>query len=76
MPLVDFTLAADEQGGTITVGPAGATVITVDGGDRPSLEAGMVRPALGPAFLRIRGDLRHYVVFVGTTELVSVAETE
>ena len=40
MPLVDFTLAADEQGGTITVGPAGATVITVDGGDRQPAEPG------------------------------------
>lgn len=76
MPLIDFTLAKDEQGGTITVKPGGASVVTIDGGDRPTLTAGMVRPAMGPVFLGIRGDLPHYLVFVGTTEIGFVPETQ
>lgn len=74
--LIDFTLASDEQGGTIKVKEGGASVVTIDGGDRPSLSAGMVRPTLGPTFLGIRGDLKHYVVFVGTNEIGFVPETQ
>lgn len=76
VPLIDFTLAPDEQAGRITVMEGGASVVTIDGGDRPTLKAGMVRPALGPAFLGIRGDLKHYVVFIGTDEIGFVAATD
>ena len=76
VPLIDFTLAQDEKGGTIRVKKGGATVITIDGGDRPSLKAGLVRPALGPATLKIRGDLRHYMLFIGTKEIGFVSENE
>ena len=58
VPLIDFTLAKDEQGGTIKVKKGGATVVTIDGGERPKLPGGLVRPALGPATLAIRGDAR------------------
>lgn len=76
VPLVDFTLATDELGGTIKVKEGGATVVTIDGGDRPVLPAGMVRPTLGPVFLAIRGELKHYIVFIGTTEIGFVNENE
>lgn len=76
VPLIDFTLAKDEKGGTIKVRDGGATVVTIDGGDRPKLPAGMVRPVLGPATLAIRGDLPHYMLFVGTKEIGFVSENE
>jgi hypothetical protein len=76
VPLIDFTLAQDEKGGTIKVKKGGATVITIDGGDRPLLKAGMVRPALGPATLKIRGELQHYMLFIGTKEIGFVSENE
>jgi hypothetical protein len=74
--LIDFTLAMDEQGGTIKVKEGGANVITLDGGDRPALAAGTVRPVLGPATLAIRGDLPHYLMFIGTDELGFVSSNE
>ena len=67
--LIDFTLAANEVGGTIKVKDGGASVVTIDGGDRPSLAAGLVRPVLGTATLAIRGTKPHYLLFVGTKEL-------
>jgi len=76
VPLIDFTLAQDEKGGTIKVKKDGATVITIDGGDRPTLKAGLVRPALGPATLKIRGELPHYMLFIGTKEIGFVSENE
>jgi hypothetical protein len=76
VPLIDFTLAKEEQGGTIKVKDGGATVVTIDGGERPKLPAGLVRPALGPATLKIRGDLPHYMLFVGTKEIGFVSENE
>ncbi len=74
--LIDFTLAMDEKAGTIRVKDGGATVVTIDGGERPKLPAGLVRPALGPATLKIRGDLPHYVMFIGTKEIGFVNENE
>jgi hypothetical protein len=74
--LIDFTLAKDEKAGTIRVKDGGATVVTIDGGDRPKLPAGLVRPALGPATLKIRGDLPHYMMFIGTKEIGFVSENE
>lgn len=76
VPLIEFTLAKDEQGGTIKVKEGGATVVTIDGGERPSLPAGLVRPVLGPATLKIRGDLPHYMLFIGTKEIGFVSENE
>ena len=68
--MIEFTLAANEVGGIIEVNnPSGASVVTLDGGDRPLLPFGMVRPVLGQAFLAIRGTTPHYVLFVGTTEI-------
>lgn len=76
MPLIDFTLPQTEVAGEITVKEGGASVVTADGGDRPTLKAGMVRPALGgmpgtddQLTLAIRGDLPHYLVFIGTKEI-------
>lgn len=76
VPLIDFTLAQEEKAGIIRVKDGGATVVTIDGGERPKLPAGLVRPALGPATLKIRGDLPHYVMFVGTKEIGFVSENE
>jgi hypothetical protein len=78
MPLIDFTLPRTEVAGEITVKDGGASVVTIDGGDRPQLGAGMVRPAIGGQGedvlkLRIRGDLPHYLVFIGTNEIGFVA---
>jgi N-acetylmuramoyl-L-alanine amidase len=75
-PLVDFTLAQDEMVGRITVREGGATVVTLDGGKRPVLKAGLTRPALGPARLAIRPGLDHYVMFIGTSEIGFVAATD
>ena len=76
VPLIDFTLAKDEVAGIIKVKDGGATVVTIDGGERPKLPAGLVRPVLGPATLAIRGDLPHYMLFVGTKEIGFVSENE
>lgn len=76
VPLIDFTLAKNELGGTFKVKEGGASVVTIDGGDRPTLPAGMVRPTVGPVFLGIRGELKHYVVFIGTTEIGFVSENQ
>ena len=76
VPLIDFTLANDEKAGIIRVKDGGATVVTIDGGERPKLPAGLVRPVLGPATLKIRGELPHYVLFIGTNEIGFVSENE
>jgi hypothetical protein len=65
MPLIPFELDATEVGGLITVKADGASVVTVDGGSRPLLKAGMIRPAIGTARLAIRGDAAHYQIWVG-----------
>jgi hypothetical protein len=69
--LIDFTLPTTEVAGEIKVtAAAGASVVTIDGGDRPTLKTGMVRPAFGGTGedvlkLGIRGDVAHYMVYVG-----------
>jgi hypothetical protein len=80
VPLIDFTLPKNEVAGAIKVKEGGASVVTIDGGDRPQLTAGMVRPAIGGApgsddqlRLGIRGALPHYLVFIGTDEIGFVA---
>ena len=76
VPLIDFTLAKNEMAGIIKVKDGGATVVTIDGGERPKLPPGLVRPVLGPATLAIRGDLPHYVLFIGEKEIGFVSENE
>jgi hypothetical protein len=76
VPLIEFTLAKEEMAGIIRVKDGGATVVTIDGGERPKLPPGLVRPVLGPATLKIRGELPHYVLFVGTKEIGFVSENE
>ncbi len=76
VPLIDFTLAKNEMAGMIKVKDGGATVVTIDGGERPKLPPGLVRPVLGPATLKIRGDLPHYMLFVGEKEIGFVSENE
>lgn len=78
VPLIDFTLPRNEIAGTIRVRDGGASVVTIDGGDRPQLAAGMMRPAIGGQGddvlkLGIRGALPHYLVFIGTDEIGFVA---
>lgn len=72
VPLIDFTLPKTEIAGAITVKAGGASVVTIDGGNRPTLPAGMVRPAMGGVpdtddqlRLAIRGKMPHYQVYVG-----------
>ena len=74
--LIDFTLDPNEVGGTFTVRAGGASVVTLDGGERPRLPGGMQRPTIGPAYLDIRPGLRHWLVFIGTTEIGFVLDSD
>jgi hypothetical protein len=62
--MVNFTAPIDEVGGTITTKTATA-VIPIEGGTRPTLKAGVTRPAIGVFTLDDLDDRPSYLMLVG-----------
>jgi hypothetical protein len=65
MALVKFTPRLPLVGGTVTVNAGGAEVITLDGGARPTVSAGITRPAVGIVTLDDLDNRPCYLMLVG-----------